>query len=151
MNKQQTTTAPAGFTVRDWKKYHEGVDVAGDGYAEEKSWGIHDGPRVGNVGSSWAPDRGFNLEVEPCGIDNLIVGDLTPRQARTLASRLLEVADRIEELQADEVRDAARAIASKKGDGTITDLARAADRLGVKVTTMYAAWEAAWAELGGQR
>ena len=29
------------------------------------------------MGSSWAPDRGFNLEVEPCGIDNLIVGDLT--------------------------------------------------------------------------
>lgn len=98
-------------------------------------------PRVGNVGSSWAPDRGFNLEVEPCGIDNLIVGDLTPRQARTLASRLLEVADRIEELQADDVRDAARAISSQKGGGTITDLARAADRLGVQVTTMYTAWE----------
>ena len=79
--------------------------------------------------------------MEPCGIDNLIVGDLTPRQARTLASRLLEVADRIEELQADDVRDAARSISSQKGGGTITDLARAADRLGVQVTTMYTAWE----------
>lgn len=76
------------------------------------------------MGSSWTPDRGFNLEVEPCGIDNLIVGDLTPRQARTLAFRLLEAADRIEGLHADDVRDAGRAIASKKAGGTITDLAR---------------------------
>ena len=123
----------------------------GDGFAEERSWGINDGPRVGNVGSSWAPDRGFFLEVGPCGIHNPIVGDLTPRQARTLGSRLLEVADRIEELQAEDVRDAVRAIASKKGGGTITDLARAADRLGVQVVTMGAAWEAAWAELGGEQ
>ncbi|WP_141762405.1 hypothetical protein [Micrococcus sp. HMSC31B01] len=79
------------------------------------------------------------------------MGDLTPRQARTLGSRLLEVADRIEELQAEDVRDAVRAIASKKGGGTITDLARAADRLGVQVVTMGAAWEAAWAELGGEQ
>lgn len=151
MDKQQTITAPAGFTVRDWEKYNDGVDVYGDGFAEERSWGINDGPPVGNVGSSWAPDRGFFLEVGPCGIDNLIVGDLTPRQARTLGSRLLEVADRIEELQAEDVRDAVRAIASKKGGGTITDLARAADRLGVQVVTMGAAWEAAWAELGGEQ
>lgn len=79
------------------------------------------------------------------------MGDLTPRQARILASQLLEVADRIEELQADDVRDAARAIASKKCGGTLTDFARAADRLGVRVTTMSVAWNAAGAELGGQR
>ena len=151
MNKQQTTTAPAGFTVRDWEKYHGHPDMMGTGYAEERTWGVHDGPQVGNVRASWAADRGFNIEVEPCGIDNLIVGDLTPRQARTLASRLLKVADRIEELQSDAVRDAARALASKRGGGTVTDLARAADALGVRVTTMHAAWEAAWAELGGQQ
>lgn len=135
------SNVPAGFTVRDWLAYNEGVDVDGTGFAEKQTWGVHDGPSSGNVHSSWAADRGFVLEVEACGIDNLLVGDLTPRQARTLASRLLEVADQIEELQTEGVRDATRAIVSRKR-ATVTDVARAADALGVRASTLLAACEA---------
>ena len=145
------SNVPAGFTVRDWLAYNEGVDVAGEGFAEEQTWGVHDGPSSGNVRASWAAYRGFTLEVEACGIDNTLVGDLTPRQARTLASRLLNVADQIEELQMEGVRDAARAIASSEGGGTVTDLARAADALGVRITTMGAAWEAEWRAQDAER
>lgn len=149
--KQQTTTVPTGFIERDWAAYNEGVDLAGDGYAEEKTWGVHDGPRSGSVLASWAPDRGFLLEVDPCGVDQTMWGTLTPRQARRLASHLVAVADRIEQLQADGVQDAARRIASKRGGGTVTDVARAADELGVRPSTVAAAWEVEWARIEAQQ
>lgn len=146
---QQQQTIPTGFTERDWYAYNEGVDLDGLGFAEEQTWGVHDGPRSGSVLASWAPDRGFAFEVDPCGIDETMWGTMTPRQARRLASELVTVADRIEELQTDGVRDAARRIAHSRGGGTVTDLARAADALGVRVTTVYAAWEVERAQLSG--
>ncbi|MEO4038409.1 hypothetical protein V3N95_03820 [Micrococcaceae bacterium Sec6.3] len=145
--QQQTTTVPTGFTVRDWKKYHEGVDVAGDGYAEEKSWGIHDGPRSGSVLASWAPDRGFAFEVDPCGIDETMWGTMTPRQARRLAHDLMAVAEAVEQLQAPELMGRARALQGR-GNATVSDLGHLSDEFGVPITTVYAAYEAAERETG---
>lgn len=143
--KQQTI--PAGFTERDWLAYNDGVDLDGLGFAEEQTWGVHDGPRSGVVLASWAADRGFTFEVDPCGIDQTMYGTMTPRQARRLAHDLMAVAEAVEQLQAPELMGRVRALQGR-GNATVSDLGRLSDEFGVHVTTVYAAYEAAEREAG---
>nr|WP_298986585.1 hypothetical protein [uncultured Micrococcus sp.] len=130
MNKQQTSTVPAGFRVE--------VDTQDDDTITTIA-----GPSSGGV-TTFIDERDGSVVLAVDGYDkDISTGlDMTAHDARRLVRDLSNVLELLDDLQRPEVERIARELHARGQRATMDHLGRACDEAGVSVVAVMAAYSA---------